>query len=225
MATIENPTDPIPPNRWEQSEPHERGYGRKFRQLVEQGQDIHGEARLADALIARGCLVLDAGSGMGRVGARLRELGHEVTAVEKDPELVAMSRELYPDLPVIEQDLLAISPAQLLAHGRPTAYDLVVLVGNVMILLAPDTERRALSTVAAVLRPGGRLLVGFHPAGGDRRTDGTIRLQSSRPTRRRAAWSSSISWADTPLSRSTRITQCGCCASQRLATRVLRARR
>ena len=165
MATIENPTDPIPPNRWEQSEPHERGYGRKFRQLVEQGQDIHGEARLADALIAR-CLVLDAGSGMGRVGARLRELGHEVTAVEKDPELVAMSRELYPDLPVIEQDLLAISPAQLLAHGRPTAYDLVVLVGNVMILLAPDTERRALSTVAAVLRPGGRLLVGFHPAGG-----------------------------------------------------------
>ena len=159
MATIENPTDPIPPNRWEQSEPHERGYGRKFRQLVEQGQDIHGEARLADALIARGCLVLDAGSGMGRVGAVPAPA--PVAPVTQPAPVVVPAVD-----PVIEQDLLAISPAQLLAHGRPTAYDLVVLVGNVMILLAPDTERRALSTVAAVLRPGGRLLVGFHPAGG-----------------------------------------------------------
>ncbi len=166
MADIDNTADPIPLNRWEQSNPNERGYGRKFRQLVEQGQDVHGEARLADALAPRGSVVLDAGSGMGRVGARLREVGHDVTAVEKDPELVAMSRELYPDLPVIEADILAISPELLRAHGRPTAYDLVVLVGNVMILLAPDTERRALTTVAAVLRPGGRLLVGFHPAGG-----------------------------------------------------------
>ena len=165
MADIDNTADPIPLNRWEQSNPNERGYGRKFRQLVEQGQDVHGEARLADALAPRGSVVLDAGSGMGRVGARLREVGHDVTAVEKDPELVAMSRELYPDLPVIEADILAISPELLRAHGRPTAYDLVVLVGNVMILLAPDTERRALSTVAAVLRPGGRLLGGFHPAG------------------------------------------------------------
>ncbi len=159
------PHPAIPPNRWELSDPAERGYGRKFRQLVEQGQDIHGEARLADVLAPRGATILDAGAGMGRVGARLQALGHEVVAVEKDPDLVEMSVELYPTLPVIEDDILAISPELMRAHGQPTAYDLVVMVGNVMILLAPDTEQWALSSVRSVLRPGGRVLVGFHPAG------------------------------------------------------------
>jgi hypothetical protein len=32
-----------------------------------------------------------------------------------------------------------------------------------MVLLAPDTERQALATLAALLADGGRILVGFHP--------------------------------------------------------------
>ncbi len=157
---------PIPPNRWEQAAAHEKGYGRKFAQLVAEGADIHGEARVADVLVGRGSTILDAGAGMGRVGARLAELGHDVTAVEKDPALIAMAADFYPDLPMIESDILGVTPELLRAHGRPTAYDLVVVVGNVMILLAPDTERWALSSLAQVTRPGGRILLGFHPAGG-----------------------------------------------------------
>jgi hypothetical protein len=34
-------------------------------------------------------------------------------------------------------------------------------VGNVMILLAPDSERAALGAMAALLAPDGRMLVGF----------------------------------------------------------------
>ncbi len=45
--------------------------------------------------------------------------------------------------------------------GFPTAYDLVVCVGNVMILLAPDTERTVLGVLGSLLAPHGRLLVGF----------------------------------------------------------------
>ena len=39
-------------------------------------------------------------------------------------------------------------------------------VGNVFILLAEDTERRALKTLGNLLAPGGRMLIGFHLSAG-----------------------------------------------------------
>jgi hypothetical protein len=63
---------------------------------------------------------------------------------------------------VLRTDILALTPGVLAEAGHPTAYDLVVLVGNVIVLLAPDTERRALGTLAALLTERGRILVGFH---------------------------------------------------------------
>ncbi|MEI2820621.1 MAG: hypothetical protein V9E81_10605 [Marmoricola sp.] len=55
--------------RWE--DVPNRGYGPKFGELIREGADVDGEARLADALITRHSTVLDAGSGMGRVAAAL----------------------------------------------------------------------------------------------------------------------------------------------------------
>lgn len=162
-------TEQTPPTRWEQSAPGEHDYARRFRALKDQGVDIVGEARLADALVPRGARILDAGSGMGRIGAALHDAGHIVWAVEKDPDLVRQSRELYPDLPVLESDLLALSPALLESAGAPAAYDLVVLVGNVLVLGAEDAEVRMLRTLGALLAPGGRILVGFHLQGGPAR--------------------------------------------------------
>ncbi len=49
--------------------------------------------------------------------------------------------------------------------ATPTTYDLVVCVGNVMILLAPETERTVLANLAGVLAPEGRMLVGFAQTG------------------------------------------------------------
>ncbi len=76
---------------------------------------------------------------------------------------MSMAADHYPDLPMLHTDILALSPELLAEAGHPTAYDLVVLVGNVMVLLAPETERRALATVRALLADRGRVLVGFHP--------------------------------------------------------------
>jgi SAM-dependent methyltransferase len=147
----------LPSTRWELGD---RGtYAARFTQLIADGVDIEGEARLADTLVGRGARILDAGSGIGRIGAALQARGHDVTAAEKDPELVAESRRLYPDLPVIETDLLALDP-----DLEP--FDLIVLVGNVIVLLAPDTEQRLLVLLRDLLAPGGRILVGFHPYGG-----------------------------------------------------------
>ena len=155
----------IPPNRWEVnvSSAHDASYAECFEDLIERGQDIDGEARLADALALRGARILDAGAGIGRVAATLATRGHHVTAVEKDPDLVARSRARFPDVSVVESDILGLSPAVLQAAGRPTTYDVIVVVGNVMIYLADETEARALRTLGALLAPEGRMLVGFRP--------------------------------------------------------------
>jgi SAM-dependent methyltransferase len=156
--------------RWEQARAQERaagrgGYGAHFAQLIADGVDIEGEARLADTLIGRGAWVLDAGSGMGRVGAALSRRGHRVVGVDFDAEIIEQSRATYPDLPVVSSRLDELTHERLSGAGFPTAYDLVVCVGNVMVLLAPDTERTVLTNLAALLGPGGRMLVGFHRDG------------------------------------------------------------
>lgn len=156
--------------RWEQARSQERasgqgGYGAHFARLIADGQDIEGEARLADVLAPRGAHILDAGSGMGRVGAALVRRGHQVVGVDFDPEVIAQSRDTFPDLPVVVSRLDELTSDVLAADGRPTQYDLVVCVGNVMVLLAPDTERAALAAMASVLAPHGRMLVGYAVTG------------------------------------------------------------
>ena len=161
----------LPPTRWELGGGGSTGYTERFLDMIADGTDIEGEARLADALAPRGARILDAGSGLGRIGAALQRAGHQVTAVEKDPELARISREQFPDLPVIEDDILALTPATLAAAGAPAAYDVIVLVGNVIVLVAEDTEVRTLETLRALLAPGGRILVGFHPTDGPSHVD------------------------------------------------------
>lgn len=142
--------------RWELAGEDNRGYGRHFADLVEQGADVAGEARLADALVPRGARVIDIGSGMGRIAAALMDRGHEVVATEPDPALRAQSRATYVDLEVLPHDALALDPVEV------GTFDLAVLVGNVMVFLAEGTERSVLARVRDLLAPSGRALVGFH---------------------------------------------------------------
>ena len=159
-------SDEIPPNRWERLIGPQSRYAEVFEDLIARGEDIDGEARLVDALAPRQSRVLDAGAGVGRVAAALALRGHDVTAVEKDPDLIARSRRLFPDVPVVEADILELSPAFLDEQGRPSSYDVIVVVGNVMVYLAEGTETRALRTLHDLLAPEGRMLVGFNPEKG-----------------------------------------------------------
>ncbi|MCY7394877.1 MAG: class I SAM-dependent methyltransferase [Nocardioides sp.] len=144
-----------PPTRWALYGTSVEQYATTFAEKIEAGEDIDGEARLADALLPRGGRVLDVGSGMGRVAAALSARGHHVTALEPDPGLVAQSRSTFPDLEVAPLDVLAYTP-------RDPAYDLAVCVGNVLVYLAEGTERRVLAHLASMLAPDGRILAGFH---------------------------------------------------------------
>lgn len=165
MTTQDHPA-PAPETRWARAGERNAGYGKKFAELVTSGADVDGEARLADALVRRGAQVLDVGSGMGRVAAALLARGHDVVGVEPDAALVAQSRATFPELDVVEADVLSVTSEHLASAGHPAPYDLVVCVGNVLVLLAEDTERAVLRRLATLLAPGGRILVGFHVAGG-----------------------------------------------------------
>ena len=155
----------LPPTRWELAGPEAaQGFGRKFAELVATGQDVDGEARLADTLLPRGGRVLDVGAGMGRVTAALTARGHRVVGLEPDGALVEQARATYDGIDLLHCDVLGLGDEVL--DGRPGEYDLVVVVGNVMVFLAEGTERRVLSLLRSRLAPGGRVLVGFHLEGG-----------------------------------------------------------
>ena len=96
---------------------------------------------------------------MGRVAAALQARGHHVVATEPDPALREQSRDTFPDLAVLPHQALDLDPAEV------GTFDLVLLVGNVMIYLGEDTEQAVLARVRELLAPTGRALVGFHFTG------------------------------------------------------------
>lgn len=156
----------LPPTRWALGGARNVGYGDRFAELIERGEDVVGEARLADVLVERHARILDAGSGMGRIGAHLQTLGHRVIGAEPDLTLVAQSRRTYPGLTVVPHEILALTPETLAEAGGPDAFDLVVCVGNVLTFVAEGTEVAVLRRLGSLLAPGGRILVGFHLTGG-----------------------------------------------------------
>ena len=136
-------------------------YAERFDKMMAEGADLEGEARFVDAIAQRGSAVLDAGCGTGRIAAALHRMGHRSIGVDKDAGLVAIAQGRYPGVPYLACDLLLLDPTTLERAGGPTAFDVVVLPGNVMVYLAPGTERTALTVLAGLLRPGGRIVAGF----------------------------------------------------------------
>ena len=149
-------------NRWLQMIERNPGYSawyvERFRKMAEAGDDLDGEARLIDAMVARRASVLDAGCGPGRVGGRLAELGHQVVGVDLDPELIEAARAEHPGPTWLVADL---SELDLPAMGVTDRFDVIVCAGNVMTFLDPATRRAVLTRLADHLAPEGRLAVGF----------------------------------------------------------------
>lgn len=131
--------------------------------MAAEGVDLHGEARMIDAMVPRGARILDAGCGPGRVGGRLGELGHDVVGVDLDPVLIAAAEQDHPGPTWLVSDLAALDLAAL---GVDAGFDAVVCAGNVMGFLDPTTRQRVLERLAATLADGGRIVTGFG-SGGD----------------------------------------------------------
>src|SRR5690606_41650925 len=86
---------------------HSQWYIERFRTMAREGADLEGEARLIDAMVARGSRILDAGCGPGRVGGALHRRGHAVGGVDVDPELMEAAGEDHPGPRWVVGDLAA----------------------------------------------------------------------------------------------------------------------
>ncbi|NNG37763.1 class I SAM-dependent methyltransferase [Flexivirga sp. ID2601S] len=137
---------------------HSSWYVERFRSMARDGADLDGEARLVDAMAARGSRILDAGCGPGRVGGALHRSGHTVVGVDVDPTLIEAAERDHPGPTWLVQDLAELD---LPAAGIAEPFDLIVSAGNVMTFLAPTTRARVLERLAAHLVPGGRAVIGF----------------------------------------------------------------
>lgn len=129
-------------------------YQQRFDDLEAAGTDIHGEARLVARLVGPPARILDAGCGTGRVAIELARLGYTCTGVDADLAMIEVARERDPSIHFLHQDL-----AQL--YLRSQAFDVVVLAGNVIPLLADGTLFEVMQRLAAHVIPGGRVVAGF----------------------------------------------------------------
>lgn len=137
---------------------HSHWFVQRFRDMAAKGEDIHGEARLINALIPATSRVLDAGCGSGRVGSYLLTQGHTVVGVDVDPVLIDAAQEDHPDGTWVLGDLIDMD---LPSQGITKKFDAVVCAGNTITFLAPETEVEVLRRMAAHLVPGGRAAIGF----------------------------------------------------------------
>jgi SAM-dependent methyltransferase len=152
-----------PPTRWEKTVTGDRWdfYVNRFAREFADGTDLEGEARFADVIAPRRARILDAGCGTGRIAGALHRMGHQVVGADRDAGLVAIAVDRYPGPLFVTSDLLTLSPQMLGAAGGPDAFDVIVLAGNVLVYLAPGTERRVLETLSGLLVEGGRIVAGF----------------------------------------------------------------
>ena len=122
-----------------------------------------GDLDLYLALAARtGGSVLELAAGTGRIAVPLAEAGHEVTAVDVDPAMLARLRrraEAAGDvagrrLTIVEADLLDLDT------GLPSSFALAFIALNSLFLLATrDAQRQAFRVMADHLEPGGLAVV------------------------------------------------------------------
>jgi SAM-dependent methyltransferase len=149
-----------PKPRWftETEEGHSEWYAEHFRELSESGEDIEGEARLIDAIVAPGSRILDAGCGQGRTAGALSNRGHQVVAVDIDPHLIDAALQDHPGPTYICADLGSLSIE--LFGGE--LFDAAVSAGNVITFVAPGTEVATLAAIRGVLRADAPCVMGFH---------------------------------------------------------------
>ncbi|OKL54574.1 hypothetical protein BSZ39_03340 [Bowdeniella nasicola] len=167
------------PARWQRitsADPgHSTRYINRFKQLAANGFDLFGEARAADAMLARGSVVVDAGCGPGRISVELAQRSHRVVGLDIDPLFITEGRRVaaehgvaasvgddgaLEDVP--EAGQVAFKQADITQpFGLSVGADLILCAGNVITFLDAPGPAEFLRHAADALAEGGRIIIGF----------------------------------------------------------------
>ena len=156
MWPMDTPNAPSP-TRWSAlfSGPEAAAaYRKRFLDLEEQGEDLHGEARFVTELVPPPSRVLDAGCGFGRVASTLTKLGPTAIGVDADPHLIELARE-------DEDTRFLVDDLSTLDLRTEQEFHCIVLAGNVVPYLADGSLPAVIERLADHLAPGGYLVAGF----------------------------------------------------------------
>ena len=126
-------------------------YDEHWKKLQASGENVHGEADFVSRFSPTS--VFDAGCGTGRVAIELSRRGCDVVGVDLDEPFITTAQHKAPELDFRLDDLAFVQ-----LHRT---FDVVVMAGNVMIFLAPDTEAQVVANMANHVSPGGHLIAGF----------------------------------------------------------------
>ncbi len=154
-------------------------YDARYEQRAAAGEDVHGEANFVIRFAPRS--VLDAGCGTGRVARELARRGVAVVGVDIDAHMLATAKRKSPELAWHCADVASVD------LGR--TFDVIVLAGNVMIFLAPGSERQVVVNLARHLAPGGVLIAGFQLQPGRLGVEGYDAIAAAAGLTLRERWS------------------------------------
>jgi len=129
---------------------HSQWYIDRFKAMEAEGKDMAGGGRLGGGFGARG------GEDLGYA------LGHRVTGVDIDPELIDEARRVCPEATWVTADLVDLPQALgIESDAGEDGFELIVCAGNVMGFLARSTRKPVLENFRKVLAPGGRAVIGY----------------------------------------------------------------
>ncbi len=163
----------------------ERGFGATLARYYDLDLlDDPGDLALYEALARRsGGPILELGAGSGRLAVPLARLGYAVTAVDRDPNMLARARDAWQHEAGGESSDLELLEADMLQLDLPGRFGLVILALNTLLLLADRaSQRAALETMARHLAPDGIAVVDvWLPAASDLALyDGRLQLEWQR---------------------------------------------
>jgi SAM-dependent methyltransferase len=101
--------------------------------------------------------VCDMGCGPGHIARYLRDAGRTVFGLDLSPRMIEQARQLNPDIPFREGNMLALDLPSAELAGIAAFYAIVNLPKESLPVVFREMER--------VLRPGGLLLLAFHMGG------------------------------------------------------------
>lgn len=114
------------------------------------------EEMCLDRAIQPGSRVLDLGCGAGRFAAPIGRICRSYLGVDASAQMIRAARTNCPDLDFTVADIVEFS-------AEPAAYDLVLLMGNVLDYLHPEQRRtQLLAHCHSWLTPGGAIVGSSH---------------------------------------------------------------